>query len=75
MSRYKTYICGPTDCPTDPGFEHDGYFGCIPKDFNQRLGTSKTFRQHKSDDGKYRWNGGCNAVEDSIGVAARKATT
>jgi hypothetical protein len=56
---YRIYICGPYDCPNDPAFEHDNYFGCMPKDFNQRLGTSKRFRQSKVGE-KYRWNGGCD---------------
>lgn len=60
MSRYKTYICGPSDCPNDPAFEHDNYFGCIPKDFSEKTGRSKTHRQHQDADGRYRWNGGCD---------------
>lgn len=58
---YRVYICGPTDCPKDPDFEHDGYFGCIPRDFSQATGRSKKYRQARGPDGRYRWNGGCDA--------------
>jgi hypothetical protein len=57
----------PSTCPRDPLFEHDNYFGCVPKDFNQRTGRSKTHHQAKRDDPnapwgyRYRWNGGCDA--------------
>lgn len=62
---YRTYLCGPSDCPTDPGFEHDNYFGCVPKDFKERTGRSATFRQKKGADGRYRWNGGCDPSNPS----------
>lgn len=60
-------LCEPGDCPNDPAFEHDNYFGCIPKDFSQRTGRSKTHRQTKHPEPtkagyRYRWNGGCDAV-------------
>lgn len=62
MAQYAVYLCGPTDCPRDPAFEHDGYFGCVPKDFSPTTGRSKTYRQFKSGvEGRYRWNGGCDA--------------
>lgn len=54
----------PWTCPHDPKFEHDNYFGCVPKDFNQATGRSKTHRQIKTatpDGARYRWNGGCDA--------------
>lgn len=56
------YICGPRDCPNDPDFEHDNYFGCVPKDFSPRTGRSKRYRQSKGADDRYRWNGGCDAA-------------
>lgn len=58
--RYKVYVCGTTDCPNDPDFEHDNYYGCVPKDFNGRTGKSKSHYQTKGDDGRYHWNGGCS---------------
>ena len=61
---YKTrvFVCQPTVCPTDSAhFEHDNYFGCVPKDFSVATGRSKTFAQTPGDDGLYRWNGGCDA--------------
>lgn len=64
MSKYAVYICGPTDCPNDSQFEHDGYYGCVPKDFSPNTGRSRTFRQTKGSDGRYRWNGGCGAVQE-----------
>ena len=62
--RYRVYVCGPSDCPNDSRFEHDHYFGCVPKDFNQRTGRSKTFAQREvaTEDGpRWKWNGGCDA--------------
>jgi hypothetical protein len=70
MTRYKSYLCGPTTCPNDPNFEHDNYFGCVPRDFSPTTGKSKRFRQTKvaaSDTpGGYRWkwNGGCAAAPE-----------
>jgi len=58
--KRTTIICGPTTCPHDPNFEHDNYFGCIPKDFRERTGKSKTYRQTRHGD-RYYWNGGCAA--------------
>ena len=56
------HICGPTDCPNDETFEHDNYFGCIPKDFVPRTGRSKTKTVKQSKvDGLWKWNGGCDA--------------
>lgn len=69
VTKYKTYICAPSDCPHDPDFEHDNYFGCIPKDFSQTTGRSKTHHQSKVADTssptgyRYVWNGGCAAPE------------
>lgn len=59
----STFICGTGPCPNDDRFEHDNYFGCIPKDFKERTGRSKTFRQERGPDGRYYWNGGCKAIE------------
>lgn len=64
MAKYRTYVCGvPYNCPNDPAFEHDGYYGCIPKDFSSRTGKSKTHQQTKGIDGRYRWNGGCDVAK------------
>jgi hypothetical protein len=68
MARYKTYLCGPSDCPNDPAFEHDNYFGCVPKDFSPTTGRSKKYRQHRVArpdlplGERYEWNGGCDAA-------------
>lgn len=59
MSRYVTRVCGPTQCPVDLDFEHEGYFGCNPKDFNQTTGKSATHTQSRGSDGLYAWDGGC----------------
>lgn len=64
MKRYTTYLCGPSDCPNDSAFEHDNYFGCVPKNFSATTGRSKTHRQHKDETGHYRWNGGCDVVSE-----------
>jgi len=66
--RYPTTIlCAPRACPHDPAFEHDNYFGCVPRDFSPTTGKSKSHHQRKTvrDDGRERWlwNGGCDAVE------------
>lgn len=57
MARYHTYIC----CPHDERFEHDNYFGCVPKDFSPTTGRSKRFRQTKRGE-RFWWNGGCDAA-------------
>ena len=55
-------VCGPYDCPNDPEFEHDNYFGCVPKDFSLRTGRSKKHRQTlDAGSGRYLWDGGCDA--------------
>lgn len=59
MSRYKTYVCGPYDCPNDPLFEHESYFGCVPKDFKQATGKSRTNSQRLHVN-KWMWDGGCD---------------
>lgn len=61
MTKRAVYICGDAPCPQDPTFEHRFYFGCVPKDFSDRTGTSKIHHQAKGADGRYRWNGGCDA--------------
>ena len=64
-------VCGPYDCPNDPEFEHDNYFGCVPKDFKQRTGRSKTHSQTlDAESGRYVWDGGCNRF--AVGSAALK---
>lgn len=60
----RTLLCGPSTCPYDPNFEHDNYFGCVPKNFNPRTGRAKGFPQTKRADGKHRWPGGCHAAQD-----------
>lgn len=50
-------------CPHDDAFVHRFYFGCVPADFSDRTGRSKTNSQTKGADGRYRWNGGCDAAE------------
>lgn len=62
MAVYAARICGTGRCPNDDAFEHDNYFGCVPKDFSERTGRSKTHRQTKGPDGRFRWNGGCDAA-------------
>lgn len=57
--RNEVHLCGDTDCPTDPDFEHRFYYGCVPKDFNGNTGRSKTHKQTKGPDCRYHWNGGC----------------
>lgn len=71
---YKVYLCGvPYECPHDADFEHDNYFGCIPKDFSQRTGRSKSHRQTRAADGRYRWNGGCDTAPITQPVTAASA--
>lgn len=57
------YICGDAPCPNDTDFEHRLYYGCVPKDFSDRTGLSKTHRQRQASDGLYRWNGGCDVLD------------
>lgn len=66
---YRTYICGPTTCPNDSDFEHDGWFGCVPVDFSSRTGRSKKHRQRRVEVPTgigYRllWDGGCDALTE-----------
>ena len=69
-------------CPFDPEFEHRFYFGCVPTDFNERIGKSKRHRQTRHTCGPlapswqhevWLWDGGCDAAGKS--EAARKALT
>jgi hypothetical protein len=63
---YAIRICGPTDCPNDPEFIHEGYpYGCVPRDFKERTGRSKTHKQSRGPDGLYRWNGGCDVARST----------
>lgn len=64
MAKGSVYLCGDTKCPTDPDFEHRFYFGCVPKDFSDRTGHSKTHRQRQGLDGLWRWDGGCDRVAE-----------
>jgi hypothetical protein len=58
-----TIVCGPSDCPYDENFEHDNYYGCVPKDFSPSAGWSKTYSQKRNAElGRYLWNGGCDAA-------------
>lgn len=76
MARgYTVYIDGTSDCPHDPGFEHRMIFGyvCVPKDFSERTGRSRTHKQTETViEGLpwkvWLWAGGC----DAAGVTARK---
>ncbi|MBO0837503.1 MAG: hypothetical protein J2P28_18620 [Actinobacteria bacterium] len=56
------YLCGPRPCPIDDDFEHDNYYGCVPKDFNPSTGRSKTHAQSLGPDDRYHWDGGCSNV-------------
>ena len=58
--KYRVFVCGPSDCPNDPEFEHDNYYGCVPKDFKPVTGRSKSHRQAQDAQGLYRWDGGCD---------------
>lgn len=60
--NYVVHLCGDAPCPNDPTFEHRFYFGCVPKDFSERTGRSKTHRQRRGADGLYRWDGGCDVA-------------
>ena len=70
--KYPSLVCilGPHDCPNDPDFEHDHYYGCVPKDFRPGSGTSKKYRQHRVESDRfefgyrYQWNGGCDASSE-----------
>jgi hypothetical protein len=67
VSRWAIYLCGPSDCPNDDEFEHDGYFGCVPRNFSPTTGRSRTHRQHREEREwfslgyRYVWDGGCDA--------------
>ncbi len=75
MKNYAVYICGDTDCPHDPAFEHRRLFGleCVPKDFSERTGKSETRSQHRVARPdrplgyRYEWNGGCDAARAALG--------
>lgn len=58
-----TLICGPGTCPHDDRFEHDNYFGCVPKTFSPYTGRAAGFTQ-RHEGGRWRWPGGCHAAED-----------
>ena len=82
MSRPRypiTIVCGPHTCPNDSAFEHDNYFGCVPRDFSPTTGKSKTYRQARVTDAdsslgyRYRWNGGCDA-NPGAGAGSDKET-
>lgn len=59
--KYGIYVCedGP-ECPNDKEFEHRFYFGCVPKDFVEKTGRSKSYKQVRGTDNRYHWNGGCD---------------
>ncbi len=65
---YRVYLCGvETECPHDGEFEHRGWpFGCVPRDFSERTGRSRTHHQRSEDvpgyGDRYRWDGGCDAA-------------
>lgn len=68
MKQYAIYLCGDTSCPCDPNFEHRFYFGCVPKDFSERTGRSKTQRQRNvtapdlRHGYRFMWTGGCDGA-------------
>lgn len=73
MARHISYVCGDTDCPNDPAFEHRFYYGCVPRDFSDQTGRSRTRRQTATAvDGLpwklHLWDGGC----DATGVTAQQ---
>ena len=55
------YVCGDNKCPKDSSFTHRFYFGCVPNDFSERTGRSKTNHQTLcTEHQKYEWDGGCS---------------
>lgn len=66
--KYRVHLCGmDADCPHDPDFEHRPWpFGCVPRDFSERTGRSRTHRQHLAEvlgyGERHRWDGGCDAA-------------
>lgn len=53
---------GQSRCPHDDDFVHEFYYGCVPADFKGATGRSKTRHQTKNAEGRYKWNGGCDAT-------------
>ena len=63
----STHVDADALCPHDPDFVHRFYFGCVPADFSDRTGRSKTHRQTRSAEPieglhRYQWDGGCDAA-------------
>lgn len=64
MAKYAVYLCGiPGNCPSDERFQHISMMGpvCVPTDFSERTGRSRTHKQRQVGD-RYWWDGGCSAV-------------
>lgn len=68
--RYPVLVCllADRDCPHDEAFEHRHYYGCVPRDFSERTGRSKTHSQTRVAGQyllgyRYLWDGGCDARE------------
>jgi len=65
---------GEANCPHDEHFIHDWFFGCVPADFAERTGKSKTYVQTRVEGDRfphgyrYLWNGGCDAHESTGAV-------
>lgn len=66
MRKYAVYLDGDSVCPNDPDFVHRMLFGytCVPKDFSDNTGRSRTHKQSEGEDGRYWWDGGCDAVSE-----------
>ena len=61
----STLVDGDYRCPNDPEFVHRFYYGCVPADFSEVTGRSRTHRQTRH--GEYRlWDGGCDAAGVSL---------
>jgi hypothetical protein len=73
----RVYIDGNEgECPHDPDFEHEFYYGCVPKDFSTRTGRSRKHKQvlietypggtSGRNAGKaterWHWDGGCDVA-------------
>jgi hypothetical protein len=59
----SSILCAPSACPHDDAFEHNNYFGCVPRDFSPTTGRSKSRRQREGEDGRWQWDGGCDLAE------------
>jgi len=66
VRRVPLIIESDGTCPHDSRFVHRFYFGCVPADFSDRTGRSRTFTQRAPVPPavRWRWNGGCDAQID-----------